>query len=115
MAAATISVFLVLGLCSRLAHSSTALSLALFNDGTNCSSKAAQDNVWNPSPQDATSDGNNCVQSLPLVASSLTVIGIDAGCTGMCGPSPKRGDGPVGQADEARSIPSHTLLGSILQ
>lgn len=81
MATAAIKVSLVLSLYARVAHSSTALSLALFDDGTNCSSKAAQDNVWNPSPQDATSDGNNCVQSLPLVASSLTVIGIDAGCT----------------------------------
>lgn len=74
---------LVLLACIREAHSSTAFELALFN-GSNCASKASQDNVWKPSPQDAGTDGNNCIQSLPLVASSVEILALDAGCTGMC-------------------------------
>lgn len=50
-------------------------------DGAECSSEASQ-YVWEPLAQDATSDGGNCIETLPATSLSLMFTQFQPGCTG---------------------------------
>lgn len=71
---------LVLSVTLAIAENSTTVTLY---DGANCSSESPQ-YVWEPGAQDATTDGGNCVETLPATAFSLMFSQLQPGCKGMC-------------------------------